>query len=113
MTTNKKSAPKSDAGQLPLSVTTTDLLKRMGVAQKDHSSGTLKVHSPIDGSEIGSVTVDTAKSLDVKIARAHAAFLDWRVVPAPKRGELIRLYGEVLRENKEDLGKLVTIECGK
>ena len=89
------------------------LLKKMGVAQKLYTAGTYKVSTPIDGSEIGRVSFDTAKTLDAKIAKAHKAFLNWRTVPAPRRGELIRLYGEVLRANKEDLGKLVTLECGK
>lgn len=98
---------------IELADTTAHLLKKMGVDAKSFSSGTLKVFSPIDGSQIGKVTVDTAKTLDVKIARAHDAFLQWRTVPAPQRGELIRIFGNVLREYKEDLGKLVTIECGK
>lgn len=89
------------------------LLKKLGVPNRSFSAGTLKVQSPIDGSEIGKVTLDTAKTLDSKIAKAQQAFLEWRTVPAPQRGELIRLFGEVLRENKEDLGKLVTLECGK
>lgn len=98
---------------IELADTAAHLLKKMGVAQKDFSNGTLKVFSPIDGSEIGRVPVDSTKSLDQKIDRAHKAFLEWRTVPAPKRGELIRLFGETLRTHKEDLGKLVTLECGK
>ncbi len=93
--------------------TTTTLLKKLGVPEKRFSSGALKIFSPVDGAEIGRVTPDTAKSLDTKISRAQKAFLQWRTVPAPKRGELIRLFGETLREHKEDLGKLVTLECGK
>ena len=99
--------------RIELGDTTAHLLKKLGVTQKAYTSGTHKVFSPIDGSEIGQLTLDTAKTLDAKIARAHEAFLNWRTVPAPRRGELIRLLGEVLREHKEDLGKLVTIECGK
>lgn len=73
----------------------------------------IAVHSPIDGSLIGTVAVDSQKQVSEKIARAHDAFLQWRDIPAPRRGELIRLFGEVLREYKEPLGRLVTIECGK
>ena len=51
--------------------------------------------------------------VDTKIQNAKQAFQEWRVVPAPKRGELIRLLGEVLREHKEDLGILVSLEAGK
>ncbi len=99
--------------QIELADNAAHLLKKLGVHEKDFTSGAKKVFSPIDGSEIGRVAVDTPKSLDAKITRAHKAFLEWRTVPAPRRGELVRLYGEVLREHKEDLGKLVTLECGK
>jgi aldehyde dehydrogenase (NAD+) len=57
--------------------------------------------------------MDTPEQVDAKIARAHAAFAEWRDVPAPRRGELIRLLGEKLRERKEPLAQLVTLECGK
>jgi aldehyde dehydrogenase (NAD+) len=62
---------------------------------------------------LGHVPADTAQSVESKIAAAHAAFLDWRSIPAPKRGELIRLLGEELRKEKQHLGRLVTLECGK
>src|ERR1035437_9757291 len=99
--------------KIELGDTTALLLKKLGVAEKAFTSGTHKVFSPIDGTQIGQIAFDTPKTLDAKITRAHDAFLKWRTVPAPRRGELIRLLGEVLREHKEDLGKLVTIECGK
>src|SRR5206468_12625010 len=51
--------------------------------------------------------------LEAMIARAAAAFRAWRVVPAPRRGELIRLFGEELRRHKAELGELVTLETGK
>jgi aldehyde dehydrogenase (NAD+) len=108
-----KRKPKTNIQKIELKDNTTFILKKLGVSAKAYSSGTLKIHSPIDGSLIGKVVVDTNKSLETKIVRAHKAFLEWRTVPAPRRGELIRIYGEVLREHKEDLGKLVTIECGK
>jgi aldehyde dehydrogenase (NAD+) len=76
-------------------------------------SGELEVRSPIDGTLLGSAPMDTAATLETKIANAQQAFLAWRTVPAPRRGELIRLFGEELRENKEALGALVTLECGK
>jgi aldehyde dehydrogenase (NAD+) len=83
------------------------LLKQLGVS----CGGSLPSRSPIDGSVIGSVTEGT----DVAAAceRAHEAFLEWRSVPAPRRGELVRLLGEELRAAKEPLARLVTIECGK
>ena len=104
---------KTVVQKIEIADTAAHLLKKLGVDKKEFSSGTLTVHSPIDGSLIGKVTIDSAKTLETKIARAHDAFLQWRIIPAPKRGELIRLLGEELRVSKEDLGQLVTIECGK
>ena len=104
---------KAVVTKIELADTTAHLLKRLGVDAKTFSSGSLKVHSPIDGSQIGRLTPDTAKSVDAKITQAHRAFLEWRTVPAPKRGELVRRLGEKLRQHKEDLGKLVSIEAGK
>jgi aldehyde dehydrogenase (NAD+) len=77
------------------------------------ASGSLESRSPIDGQIIGSVT--TASAADVEAACAHAndAFLKWRLVPAPRRGELVRLLGEELRAAKEPLARLVTLEAGK
>ena len=71
------------------------------------------VFTPIDGSEIARVTSDDTASAARKIAAAEAAFAAWRAVPAPRRGELIRLLGEELRAHKEALGRLVTLESGK
>jgi aldehyde dehydrogenase (NAD+) len=76
-------------------------------------SGTNIIRSPIDGAEIGRVSYDDAQVIDTKIAASVEAFLQWRDVPAPRRGELVRLFGEELRTNKEALGRLVTIENGK
>jgi aldehyde dehydrogenase (NAD+) len=77
------------------------------------TSGDQIVHSPIDGVEIGSVAYDDAASVDKKVAASVVAFRAWRAVPAPKRGELVRLFGEELRANKDALGRLVTLEAGK
>ncbi len=76
-------------------------------------SGELEVHSPINGALLGSAALDTSEELAAKIHSAEAAFRVWRTVPAPRRGELVRLLGEELRANKEALGALVTMECGK
>src|SRR6201994_4244668 len=77
------------------------------------SSGDVIARSPIDGAEIGRVTYDNAASVEKKIAASVEAFKAWRNVPAPRRGELVRLLGEELRANKEQLGKLVSLEAGK
>ncbi len=90
-----------------------DILKSMQIDPGQFSNGNFKVHSPIDGSEIGTVQMDDKASVDAKITDAQTAFLKWRTVPAPRRGELVRLLGEELREHKDALGALVTAECGK
>jgi aldehyde dehydrogenase (NAD+) len=88
----------------------TELLAALGV---DAANGAHAVRSPIDGAIIGHVEYDTAAALDAKIAKACEAFRAWRDVPAPKRGELVRLFGEELRASKDALGRLVTLENGK
>ncbi|MEO8176145.1 MAG: aldehyde dehydrogenase family protein [Sphingomicrobium sp.] len=86
---------------------TAQILDQLGV---DGASGDLVSNSPIDGRPIGRVaTGDPAAAC----ARAAKAFLDWRRVPAPRRGELVRLLGEELRAAKEPLARLVTLEMGK
>ncbi|MBX3264585.1 MAG: aldehyde dehydrogenase family protein [Labilithrix sp.] len=74
---------------------------------------TLVARSPIDGSVTARIALDDAAAVDAAIGRAHAAFLEWRSVPAPRRGELIRLFGEELRREKDALASIVTIEAGK
>ncbi|MBI2614460.1 MAG: aldehyde dehydrogenase family protein, partial [Gemmatimonadetes bacterium] len=73
----------------------------------------LEVFTPIDGSRIAVVRQVTEQEYHRVVDRAHAAFLAWRTVPAPKRGETVRLLGNRLRELKPDLGALVTLEMGK
>jgi aldehyde dehydrogenase (NAD+) len=84
--------------------------RRLGVALPD---GALAAHSPIDGAPIGGVAPASAVDVADTVERAHAAFLAWRTVPPPRRGELVRLFGAVLREEKEALGRLVGLEAGK
>ncbi|HEV7661413.1 MAG TPA: aldehyde dehydrogenase family protein [Allosphingosinicella sp.] len=69
--------------------------------------------SPVDGSKLGSVEVADAAAVAAAIGRAADAFRAWRLVPPPRRGELVRLFGEALREEKDALGRLVSRECGK
>src|SRR5215470_16990379 len=89
------------------------LLSSLGVPTSATADGDLAIHSPIDGRRIGLVKSDSPAAIDAKIARADAAFQQWRSVPAPRRGELVRLLGEELRGAKEPLGRLVTLENGK
>ncbi len=73
----------------------------------------LESYSPADGKLIGKVGSADEKSFHKVVEQAHAAFLEWRLVPAPKRGEIVRQIGDALRKNKEPLGKLVSYEMGK
>ncbi|PBQ13667.1 aldehyde dehydrogenase family protein [Pseudomonas congelans] len=90
-----------------------ELLARLGVASSAHTQGDYPVYTPIDGSRIASVTLEDKAQVVARIDSAHSAFLTWRTVPAPRRGELVRIFGEVLREHKADLGELVSVEAGK
>jgi aldehyde dehydrogenase (NAD+) len=89
------------------------LLKRLGVPASLLKGGSLAVHSPIDGKLIAKLKPHTPAQAKAAIARSAEAFITWKAVPAPVRGELVRLYGEELRAAKDDLGRLVTIEAGK
>jgi len=89
-----------------------ELLQRLGVTHQTEAGG-LVSHSPIDGSCLARLQPDTPSSTQDKITQAQTAFEAWRQVPAPVRGELIRLFGEELRLAKADLGQLVTWEAGK
>ncbi len=89
------------------------LFERLGLSPEALQAGNLPVRSPIDGRELGRVASDSPQAIQEKIGRASVAFLEWRNVPAPKRGELIRLFSQQLREAKEPLGQLVTWETGK
>ncbi len=89
------------------------ILVDLGVSEARFTGGTLAVRSPITGEAIGAVAETPASAVPDAIARAHDAFLRWRTVPAPRRGELVRLLGEELRAAKGALGRLVTLEVGK
>jgi aldehyde dehydrogenase (NAD+) len=69
--------------------------------------------SPVDGAVLGGVAVADRAAVAAGVGRTHDAFLTWRLMPPPRRGELVRLFGEVLREEKDELGRLVSRECGK
>jgi aldehyde dehydrogenase (NAD+) len=90
-----------------------DLLAKLRVAPAFIADGGLNARSPIDGQIIGYLKPASEDNSRAAIARARDAFLAWRTVPAPRRGELVRLLGEELRGSKELLGRLVTIEAGK
>ena len=89
------------------------LLSKLGVDLAAHAGDDLHARSPIDGATLAKLKADSAADVARMIGAAQDAFLAWRNVPAPKRGELVRLLGEELRANKDALGELVTIEAGK
>ncbi|MDK4719646.1 aldehyde dehydrogenase family protein [Rhizobium sp. CNPSo 3968] len=96
-----------------LAAETKAILTEIGVSADRYTGGTLAVTSPVTGAEIGRLKEHSTDEAKAAIALAHEAFLSWRNVPAPKRGELIRLLGEELRAGKMALGRLVSIEVGK
>ena len=98
-------------------------LKKLGI--NDLNSGTttglswhdspelIESYSPVDGKLIGKVSITTEDAYNTVIEKAEEAFLQWRNIPAPKRGDIVRQYGDVLRANKDALGRLVSYEMGK
>jgi len=72
-----------------------------------------EIFSPVDGKLIGKVTFTTESEYNEVIKKAQEAFLIWRKMPSPKRGEIVRQYGNLLREYKQPLGELVSYEMGK
>jgi len=92
---------------------THNLLTQMGVPVSAYSRGELDVYTPLTGEVIAQVSKANAATATEAISAAHTAFLDWRTIPAPKRGELVRLLGEELRLALPALGRLITIETGK
>ena len=98
---------------MDLKTETLDLLARLGVPASALSGGNLAARSPVTGETIASLPAISAADAAAAIVQADTAFKAWRVIPAPKRGELVRLLGEELRAAKADLGRLVSIEAGK
>lgn len=104
-------------------MTNTSFLRKLGIKQYNAGTSTglestnsgkyIASYSPVDGQLIGKVSKTSPEEYQAVIAAAEAAFLDWRMVPAPKRGEIVRQYGEALRKYKDPLGRLVSYEMGK
>ncbi len=106
-------ATRSPATIDTLSRNVARILARFGAEPALYEGGTLAVRSPVTGGTIGGVRETSPEDARAAIARAHHAFLVWRTVPAPRRGEFVRQIGAALRDAKDDLGRLVTIEVGK
>ncbi|HKS52458.1 MAG TPA: aldehyde dehydrogenase family protein [Pseudonocardiaceae bacterium] len=92
---------------------TDTILRAVGIDPADLAAGELLARSPVDGTVIGRLAPATPQEIDAAVGRAAASFLRWRSVPAPKRGELVRLFGEQLRAHKDALAAVVTLETGK
>jgi aldehyde dehydrogenase (NAD+) len=90
-----------------------EILAAAGLTKADLTGGTLAVRSPIDGADLAQMHETKPEDMPAIIAKSQAAFRQWREVPAPRRGELVRLLGEELRAAKAALGALVTLEVGK
>ncbi len=101
----------------------TDFLKELGIEGQNSgayagkwlatSGAWLDSHSPATGELIARIRQASPAEYDICVRAAHEAFLRWREVPAPKRGEIVRRIGERLRQKKDALGRLVTLEMGK
>ncbi len=97
-----------------MNITVNELLKEIGVDENLHNvPNGESVISPIDITEIAKVKNTTRQEYEAKVLNLKQAQIDWRTIPAPQRGEVIRLFGEELRKYKNELGRLVTIENGK
>ncbi len=103
----------TDSTPSPLLSETHALLARLGVDVTTLAAGARTARSPITGEALAALTDATPAEVAAAVGAAHQAFAAWREVPAPRRGELVRLFGEELRAAKADLGRLVTIEAGK
>ncbi|WOI22556.1 L-piperidine-6-carboxylate dehydrogenase [Nonlabens ulvanivorans] len=100
-----------------------EALKQLGIKDVNHGTSTgsdnfgsgpeISSYSPVDGQLIGKVTTTTQADYDKVMDKAQAAFISFRAMPAPQRGEIVRQFGNKLRDLKEPLGKLVSYEMGK
>ena len=90
-----------------------NVLLAAGLTDAEISGGTLVVTSPIDGANVAQVTETALADMPAMIAKSQSAFKAWRQLPAPRRGELVRILGEELRAAKEELAAVVTLEAGK
>jgi aldehyde dehydrogenase (NAD+) len=94
--------------------TTLDLCQQLGVTLPTaEGADSIVARTPITGDVIATLRCASMASIENALTQSRDAFLAWRNVPAPARGELVRLFGEELRASKQALGQLVTIEAGK
>ena len=91
----------------------TDMLDAAGFSASELTGGNHDVYSPVDGTLVAQIFSTPLAQMPDIIDQAQSAFVQWRTVPAPRRGELVRLFGEELRAAKAQLGAVVTLEAGK
>lgn len=89
------------------------LAAALGVDLAAHAGDDITVRTPVTGEAVARVRAATAAQVGGAVELAHRAFLAWRVVPAPRRGEVVRAFGDLLRARKDELGELVSLETGK
>jgi len=89
------------------------IFKSLNLALPPVNAQGFDVNSPVDGRLLAKVTAHTETQISAELFRSHQASLAWRKVPAPKRGELVRVFGELVRQHKEPLGQLISHETGK
>jgi len=92
---------------------TRELLAQLGVRLDAGATGDIAARTPITGETLARLKSHSPGEARAAIERAHAAFLAWRTVPAPRRGDVVRALGEELRRHKDALGEIVSIETGK
>jgi len=85
----------------------------VGGEEREVSGDILEVSSPVDGRLLAQLELAATAEVEPAVQAAREAFLAWRTVPAPVRGELVRRYAEMIREHKQELGRLITWEVGK
>ena len=101
-----------------------DILKALGIAEQNAGASTgynwlksqgkqITSNTPVDGKTIAGINTTDDQAYETVINTAEKAFIEWRMWPSPKRGDVVRQVGEALRKNKEALGKLVSYEMGK
>ena len=90
-----------------------NVLLAAGLSEAEITGGSLSVRSPIDGAEVAAIAETPLAEMPNIIAQSQSAFKAWRKLPAPRRGELVRLLGEELRSAKQELAAVVTLEAGK
>ena len=89
------------------------IFKSLNLALPPFNAQGFEVNSPVDGRLLAKVTAHTEAQVNAQLLGSHQASLAWRKVPAPKRGELVRVFGELVRQHKEPLGQLISHETGK